>query len=216
MAGLLAVIVVVAGVALVGWLSFGSKNTNSASSPPNKSQSNQGSASSRNHTVKQYDKGGIHFSYYSDWSVTKNEAIGKTANTRAVHIEGPDNAIVTLICLPASNPTTLDDFATSMAKDRPAETKEEFTKLGFPNVRLDDGTSEPIVGRIQGQEQSGIRQRFTIELPNAKTPHEADFYLARGGPYKVVVISQVAEEHLAQTRPDWQLIFDTLKFDEAP
>lgn len=211
-AGLLLGIVIVAGVALVVWLSFGSSSTNSANSPPSNAQTNQASAPSRNRAVHQYDKDGIHFSYYSDWSVAKDEPIGSTGNARAIHIEGPNNSVVSLICLPSSSRSTLEEFADEIAKQRPGLMKEEFRQNGISDPHIEQGSSEPIIGNIQGQPQNGIRQRFTIELARTKTPHEQDFYMVSGGRYKTMISAQVAEENLEQTRPDWQLIFDTLKF----
>src|SRR5262249_31170029 len=183
-AGLLAVVVVVAGLALVAYLRFGSNGATSANSQPAPSPVSQPSPSP-SHTALVYQKNGLNFSYFSDWSVATDSQIGKTGDARAIHIEGPNSAVVSLICLPASNPATLEDFGAAIAKDRPGVMKEELQAKGLPGSITETGGTEPVVASIQRKPQTGLRQRFSIEVADTKTPHEQDFYMVVGSRYKI-------------------------------
>jgi len=212
-AGLLAVVIVVAGLALVAYIRFSSSGTTSANYQPTPSSVSQPSPSP-SHTAMAYQKNGLNFSYFSDWSVATDNAIGKT-DARAIHIEGPNSAVVSLICLPASNSATLEDFVAAIAKDRPQVMKEELQSKGLSGSITENGGTEPVVGNVQGKPQTGLRQRFSIEVADTKTPHEQDFYMVVGSRYKIMISAQVADENREQARSDWQLIFDTLKEIDA-
>lgn len=199
-AGLLVLLIVVAGGAgiLLMWRSFSTKT-----GPP------------RNHSLRQYRQDGVQFSYYSDWSVTRDAPIEDTPTARSIDIEGPNSALFNIICLPASSTTTVEEFAEQVAHERAAATNEALRKKGLAKASTDKGTSEPITDRILGQQQNGIRQRFTVRVGGTEVPHEASFFLFKGGPYKVVVMTQAAEDHIEETRVAWRLIFGTLKIEDS-
>jgi hypothetical protein len=45
-------------------------------------------------TVQTYDKDGVQFSYYSNWSVEKDALVNGDANVRSIQLGGPDQAIL--------------------------------------------------------------------------------------------------------------------------
>ncbi|HTD22636.1 MAG TPA: hypothetical protein VK738_08285 [Terriglobales bacterium] len=166
-------------------------------------------ACTRKPTIKQYQNNGIQFSYYSDWAVTKDAPVDGNPNVRTINIEGPDNAVIVMICLPASNDKTLEEYAAAVAKSRDAaiEGKLSLGPLKGAEVR---GTSEPTTGKVAGQEQQGILQQFTINLLGTQVPHEAKFFMIRGSRYKTIVMSQVATASAAATHPASELILSSL------
>ena len=152
---------------------------------------------SRDRTIKLYQIDGIQFSYYSDWTVVKDTSINGNSDYRSIHIEGPDQALVSLVCLPMSNNLTLEDFATSIAKNRD-KVIESNPILGSLNVvEVSKGISKPTTGIVAGQEQQGILQQFSIDLLGKQVPHEAKYYLVRGLKYRVFIMSQVATTNSA-------------------
>jgi len=166
-------------------------------------------ACTRKPTIQQYQKDGIQFSYPSDWAVTKDAPVDGNANVRAINIEGPDNAVIVMICLPASSNQTLEEYAAAVAKSRDAaiEGKLSLGPLKGAEVR---GTSGPTTGKVAGQEQQGILQQFTINLLGTQVPHEAKYFVVQGSRYKTIIMSQVATASAAATHPASELILNTL------
>src|SRR5262249_11031876 len=78
-------------------------------------------------TVEVFDKDGIRFSHYSDWTITEDAPAAGTPNTRVIHIEGPDNAVLSILCIPENSPTSLEEFASSVAERRVTAIKEKLT-----------------------------------------------------------------------------------------
>jgi hypothetical protein len=159
-------------------------------------------------TVESYEKDGVRFSHFSNWKVSKDEPIEGAPGTRVLHVEGPDSALMSIIWLPAASETTLADFAASVAQGRAEEVKKALGPIEA--MQESTGSSEPSTDQIAGHERTGIRQKFDIVLLGNHVPHEATFYLLETPTHKVILMSQVAKENLAATRPAWQKVYDTL------
>jgi hypothetical protein len=128
-----------------------------------------------------------------------------------IHVEGPDSALISILWLPAASAVTVESFAASVAEGR-AEAVEK--KVGeFKALQESGGASEPATAKIAGREVSGVRQTFDVVLLGNHVPHEASFYMLQTATHKVVIMAQVAREHLEAIRPAWQKVFDTLSLD---
>lgn len=161
--------------------------------------------SSSPRTIKSYDKDGIHFSHYSDWSVTDDAPIEGSPNARAIDLEGPNNALVAFICLPASSQQTLEMFAATVAERR-AKLVEDGP---IRPAEMSEGTSAAIRGQVSGQERDGILQHFSISMLGQEVPHEARFFAVSNGRYKVIIMTQVASEHARDAYPAFDLTLDS-------
>jgi hypothetical protein len=159
-------------------------------------------------TVETYDKDGVRFSHFSDWKIDKDEPIAGAPGTRIIHVEGPDNALVSLLWLPVASAVTVESFAASVAEGR-AQAVEK--KVGdFKALQESGGASEPATAKIAGREVRGVRQTFDVVLLGNHVPHEASFYMLQTDTHKVMIMAQVSRESLEATRPAWQKVFDTL------
>jgi len=163
--------------------------------------------------TEQYQKDGVEFKYYSDWKVTKDAPVAGKANVRAINIEGPEHAVVALICVPPASAQTLDQFAAAVA-DRRVEAIEARLSVGsIKTAEVSKGTSEPTTAAVAGQERRGILQHFSIDLLGVQVPHEARFYVVQGSRYKIMVMYQVATSHAETTHPGSELILSTLTIE---
>jgi hypothetical protein len=160
-----------------------------------------------------YEKDGIRFSHYSDWSIEEDGLAAGAANTRAIQIGGPNHALFSILCFPEKSSMTLEEFASSVAEKRVAAIKRKFSFAGLDLAQMTRGSSGQTKSSIRGEEQSGIRQRFSITLLGEQVPHEAEFFMLRSGGFKVVLMTQAAQEHLQDVRAAWQKIFDTISFE---
>jgi len=158
-------------------------------------------------TVETYDKDGVRFSHFSNWKIDKDAPVESAPGTRMIHVEGPDNALISILWLPVASPVTVESFAASIAKGR-AQAVEK--KAGdFKALQESEAASEPATAQIAGREVRGIRQTFDVVLLGHHVPHEASFYMLQTATHKVMIMAQVSKEDLEATRPAWQKVFDT-------
>jgi hypothetical protein len=162
---------------------------------------------------QQYQKNGLQFTYNSEWKVAKETPVPGSPDFRTINIEGPNNAVVILICEPASSSHTLDEFAAEMANGRGAAIEEELRRGSLKTGTVSKGTSEPTVEQVAGRQRQGILQRFNIYVPGAQVPHEAKFYSISGSRQKIMIMSQVATEHAAESHSGFELILSTMSIE---
>jgi hypothetical protein len=165
--------------------------------------------------ARQYQRDGIQFSYFSDWTIAKDAAVDGKSDVRAIHIEGPEHAVVSLICLPALSMQTLEEFAAAVAENRGAAIEGKLSLGPLKPAEVSKGTSEPTTGSVGGKEQQGILQRFSINLLGTEVPHEARFFALSGQRYKIWIMSQVATAKAPATRGAAELILDTLTVEDT-
>ncbi len=168
---------------------------------------------SRSRVVEHYQKDGLEFSHYSDWTVVKDAPVKGKPDVRAIHIEGPDDAVVSLICAPAGNPQTVAEFAAAVADQRGAAIEEKLSLGPVKAGQVSKGTSAPTTGKVAGQARPGILHQFSIDLLGTQVPHEARFYEVNGSRYKVMIMTQVAAENAMAARPAAELILSTLTIE---
>jgi hypothetical protein len=172
-------------------------------------------ACTRSRVAQLYQKDGVQFMYYSDWKVIKDAPVPGNPAVRAIHVENSDHAVVSLICVPPSSPQTLEEFATAVAEKRGAAIENKLSFGSLKAATVTRGTSQPTTGQIAGQQRPGFLHRFNIEVLNSQVPHEAKFYWLHGSRYTIMIMSQVATAHAAESNPGSELILSTLSIDGA-
>jgi len=164
-------------------------------------------------TIETYTNDGVEFSHQSDWPVNKDAHLDNAPNVRSIRVDGPDHAIVCLICIPPTSGQTIDEFAASVANDR---IKEVDKRLSVGSLNLADttkGTSESTTANVSGHPLTGIEQHFTITLLGMEVPHEAKFFCIEGGKYKIMIMTQAAESHVDSSKDGFDVILNSLKID---
>jgi len=159
-------------------------------------------------TVKTYDKSGLRFSYMSDWMVTTDMLVPRDARVRQVMLNGPNHALLMLLCFPEATSVNLESFAESAAKSRAGVVRKQ---PGAPPF-----TSRAVTAKIAGQNATGVQQTFDMEILGQTIPHQVSYYLVQTGGLKVIVTAQTAQQHLATVQPGWQKVFDTLAIEPRP
>jgi hypothetical protein len=160
-----------------------------------------------------YEKDGIKFTHLSSWKITKDEPIGEAKNARIINVEGPDSALLSIICIPESSSATLESFADDVASRRTAAISDKFRVGSMDMAQVAKGTSENIEQTIAGAKVPGVRQKFSITLLSVLVPHQADFFMLHHGRTKVVLMSQVAEKHLQQAGRNFDAVYESLSLE---
>jgi hypothetical protein len=166
-------------------------------------------------TIKPYDKDGIRFSHFSDWFVTDDSPIEGTPSGRSIVLKGPNEALVTFICLPTSSQLTLEMFAASVAKRRAKLVEDNLSVGPIRPASASEGTSAAKRGRVSAQEREGIMQHFSIKLLGVEIPHEATFYAVSNTRYKVMIMTQVASQSAKDANPGFDLALDSFSMRNA-
>jgi hypothetical protein len=166
-----------------------------------------------NPVAQQYQKDGVQFTYYSDWKIAKDAPAKGNANVRAIHIEGPHNAVVSLICEPVLSPQSLEEFAAAVAERRGAAIESKLSVGSLKTATVSKGTSEPNLGNVAGRQRPGIFQRFSVDMLGTQVLHEARFYTVEGSKDKIMVMAQVAVNNIEETRQGFDLILTSLSVD---
>lgn len=163
----------------------------------------------REHAPTQYEKDGIRFSVPSTCNVASDKYLNEKHTGRAIQVECANNALFSIVTIPASSSETLELFASHVAARRADAIKEKFAVLGHETPTASDTAQTT----IHGADTQGVRQRFSIELLGQQVPHIAEFYLLPTAKWKVIFMTQVAETHLDESRPRWKAIFDSVEVE---
>jgi len=166
--------------------------------------------------IKQYQKDGVQFSYYSNWKIVKDAPIAGKPDVRSIQIEGPSNALISLICEPPASKQSLEQFAEAVATRRGAAIEAKLSVGGIQTAQVSKGTSNPTTGKVAGRDREGILQEFSVDLLGQQVPHQARFYLVEGTRYKIMVMSQVSNRNASETQAGSELILSTLAIEGAP
>lgn len=154
-------------------------------------------------TLVAYEKSGVSFSHFSNWKVTSDTSSQEGVGFRLIDLEGPDEALLSVVLLPASTTLTLDAFAASVANERANVVKENLSIGSFTAARISPASSQAISSEVGGQQRNGIQQRFSVHLLGQEVPHEARFFLISDQHQKAFIMAQVASQHLDRITPDF-------------
>src|SRR5262249_46495080 len=103
--------------------------------------------------IKQYQKDGVQFSYYSNWKIVKDAPIAGKPDVRSIQIEGPSNALISLICEPPASKQSLEQFADAVATRRGAAIEAKLSVGGIQTAQVSKGTSNPTTGKVAGRDR---------------------------------------------------------------
>jgi hypothetical protein len=162
-------------------------------------------------TLVKYEKSGVSFAHFSNWKVTGDTIGQEGIGFRAIDLEGPHQALLAVVLLPASTASTLDTFAASVARERAGAIKESLSIGSFSAAKISAASSEAISSEVGGQQRDGIQQKFSIYLLGQEVPHEARFFLVSDQHKKAFILAQVASEHADQVAPDFSVILGSFR-----
>ncbi len=157
-----------------------------------------------------YSKDGVSFEHPASWKVTEDSVAQDETRLRSIDLEGPDDAVVTLMFSPFLKAQNIEAFAATTAKNR-AESAKSASAVA-QQLRFGPVTTTPITRNVAGQESKGVSQRFEVSLLGQKLPHEARFFKANLGETTAIIMTQVADESAKAVEPGFALALDTLRY----
>ena len=124
--------------------------------------------------------------------MTQDTPIEGTPNSRSINIEGPNSALVTVICRRRTPGATVEQFAAAVAEQRVKAIEEMLSVGSIKAGKANIGTSSSVRGKIAGEEREGILQHFNVRLLGQDVPHEARFFGVDGSQYEAILMAQVS------------------------
>ena len=152
-----------------------------------------------------YAKDGLRFEHPVGWSVTDDSVAQDETRLRSVDLEGPNEAVVTLMFSPFLAGQDIAKFAATTARNRAVAAKAQQARMG-------PVTATPLARKVAGQERTGVSQRFVVTMLGHKLPHEARFFKAALDGTTVIVMTQVADEHAAAAEAGFAMALETLRY----
>lgn len=154
-----------------------------------------------------YRKDGLSFEHLAGWTVTKDAQ----KRARIVHVEGPENALVTIAIFAPHLDASLETFVEAATKARAEAVKEKLTIAGV-NLGAETGTTAPapIERPVAGKMARGLEERFRLKILDVPVPHTARYFIVTIADRPIIVMDQVADEDRRAVDAGIQKIFDTL------
>jgi hypothetical protein len=161
-------------------------------------------------TITTYEKEGVSFQHHANWKVTEDAELAEGSGVRFINLEGPDEAIIMLTLMPSPVAQTLEDYATTMAREFTAAITETAIGPIRPATASPTG-SRAVSARIGGADQAGISHTYTVSVLGVKVPHVANFYQLVGPKTTAFIVTQVATEDAQRTAPSMSIALDSLR-----
>lgn len=155
-----------------------------------------------------YSKDGVSFQHPAEWKVVEDVVAQDGTRLRSVDLEGPDEAIVTLIFSPLLAGQDIEKFAATAARNRAEAAKANTAQ----QARMGPVTAQPVMRQVAGKENKGVSQRFVVSMLGQDLPHEAGFFKAAVGETTMIVMTQVADENAKAAEPGMAMVLDTLRY----
>ena len=155
-----------------------------------------------------YSKDGVSFDHPAGWKVTEDVVAQDTTRMRSIDLEGPNEAVVTLMFSPFFSGQDIEKFAATAARNRADAAKANTAQ----QARMGPVTATPITRQVAGKENQGVSQRFVVSMLGQNLPHEARFFKAALDGTTVIIMTQVGDEDAKAAEPGFAMALGTLRF----
>ncbi|WP_298209033.1 hypothetical protein [Acidovorax sp.] len=155
-----------------------------------------------------YSKDGVSFEHPAAWKVTEDVVAQDETRLRSIDLEGPNEAVVSLMFSPFLASQDIEKFAATAARNRADAARANTAQ----QARMGPVTVTPVTRQVAGKENKGVSQRFVVSMLGQNLPHEARFFKANLGETTVIVMTQVAEEDAKAAEPGFVMALDTLRY----
>lgn len=155
-----------------------------------------------------YNKDGVSFEHPVEWKVAEDVVAQDGTRLRSIDVEGPDEAVVTLMFSPLLATQDIEKFAATAARNRENAARANTAQ----QVRMGATTATPVTRQVAGQDNKGVSQRFVVSLLGQDLPHEARFFKASLGDTTVIVMTQVADENAKAAEPALVMVLGRLRY----
>lgn len=155
-----------------------------------------------------YSKDGVSFEHPVGWKVTEDVVAQDETRMRSIDLEGPNEAVVTLMFSPFFAGQDIEKFAAAAARNRADAARANTAQ----QARMGPVTATPITRQVAGKENRGVSQRFVVSMLGQNLPHEARFFKAALDGTTAIIMTQVADEDAKVAEPGFAMALSTLRY----
>lgn len=155
-----------------------------------------------------YSKDGVSFEHPVGWKVTEDVVAQDETRMRSIDLEGPNEAVVTLMFSPFFSGQDVEKFAAAAARNRADAARANTAQ----QARMGPVTATPITRQVAGKENKGVSQRFVVSMLGQNLPHEARFFKAALDGTTAILMTQVADEDAKAAEPGFAMALSTLRY----
>jgi hypothetical protein len=145
---------------------------------------------------KPYDRLGVHMQIPGNWKLSDDERI---ASVHYLTVESPGSAVF-IAMVQTDRSRELEEFARSFS----AEADKQTPAVLGHNSRFD----------LSAFAEGTIREHYIVSLGGVKVPHLREYRKITGAHRTAFLITQSADEDLAQTRPGLDLLVKSFKLTD--
>ncbi|CAN7480300.1 hypothetical protein LJR118_003306 [Acidovorax sp. LjRoot118] len=162
---------------------------------------------------KAYSKNGVSFQHPATWKVMTDEIEKDGAGMRSIDLEGPGDAIISLMFIPFLSGQNIETLATRAAEHRAQMDKGAAAKEGPDKITPTGLASSAITRRVGGKEIKGVLQRFGYTSGGETVQLEARFFsMDFGDASSANFMTQSMAEDTRQVDAALGLVMDTLRY----
>ncbi len=161
---------------------------------------------------KTYSKAGASFQHPATWKVTSDEVEKDGAGMRSIDLEGPEEAIISLMFIPFLSGQNIETLAARAAEHRAQMDKGAAAQEGADKITPTGTTSTAITRRVAGKEIKGVLQRFGYTSEGETVQLEARFFSMDFGGASVTIMTQSMAEDAKLVDAALGLAMGTLRY----
>lgn len=146
---------------------------------------------------KAYDRLGVQVRIPGNWKLADDQRLG---GVHYLTVESPGSAVF-IAMVQSDRNRELEEFARSFSAEADKQMPGALQRQSrFDLSAFADGT---------------IREHYTVSLGGVKVPHLREYHKITGARRTAFLVTQSADEDLAQAKPGFDLILKSFKFNEA-
>lgn len=142
---------------------------------------------------KQYEQGGVFFSFPGNWSVTEDRAV---ENLRYIFVESRGSALLIFQFYGMDQDMQLMDYARSFS---------ELAKQDIPPGSFGPST-------FTQESENGVEERYTVSIQGRETTHAREYSKRTRDDAVCFLIFQVVEEDLDNARKGFDVVAESFEF----
>lgn len=152
--------------------------------------------------TKTYEKNGLSFLYPDNWQVSEDEILDGGA--RYVNVEDSDNSLFIITLFPPESSIDLEAFAENFV---------ENISSNIPIGKVSDVKKSSVNRTIDNQSYKGIQYKYSAVLLGENIPHTSNLFSVEREKTNAIVVIQAPDEDWKAADKEFQIIFDSLKFE---
>lgn len=147
---------------------------------------------------KRYDRLGVHMQIPGNWKLSDDQRV---AGVHFLTVESPGSAIF-IAMVQSDRHRELEEFARNFSAEADKQTPSVLAR----DTRFD----------LSAFAEGTIREHYVVSLGGVKVPHLREYRKITGAHRTAFLITQSADEDLAQTRPGFDLLTKSFSLTDAP